>query len=81
MHPVLLEFGPFTVYTNGVLVAAGFLVGLWYAHTHAARTGLSPRKVWNLGVHGIIVALASSKLWLVASDLDFYLANPRKERA
>ena len=78
MHPVLLEFGPFTVYTYGVLVAVGFLVGLWYAHSHAARASLSPRKVWNLGIYGILVALAASKLWLIASDLDFYLANPRQ---
>jgi phosphatidylglycerol---prolipoprotein diacylglyceryl transferase len=78
MYPVLLEFGPFTAYTYGVLVAAGFLVGLWYAHSHAARAGLGPRKVWNLGVYGIIVALAASKLWLIASDLHFYLANPRE---
>jgi phosphatidylglycerol---prolipoprotein diacylglyceryl transferase len=78
MHPVLFELKPFTIYTYGVLVAAGFLVGLWYAHSHAARAGLSPRKIWNLGVYGIIVALAASKLWLVASDLNFYLANPRE---
>jgi phosphatidylglycerol---prolipoprotein diacylglyceryl transferase len=77
MHPVLFQFGPFTIYTYGVLVAAGFVVGLWYAYRQAPRAGLDPRKIWNLGIYGILVALAVSKLWLVFSNLDYYLAYPR----
>jgi phosphatidylglycerol---prolipoprotein diacylglyceryl transferase len=77
MHPVLFEFGPFTVYTYGVLVAAGFVVGLWYAYRQAPRAGLDSRKIWNLGIYGILVALAVSKLWLVFSNLDYYVAYPR----
>lgn len=77
MHPILFTLGPFTVYTYGVLVAAGFVAGLWYAHSQAARAGINPRKIWNLGVYGILVALAVSKLWLIFSDLHFYLAYPR----
>lgn len=77
MHPVLFSLGPFTVYTYGVLVAAGFVAGLWYAYWQAPRAGLDPRKVWNLGIYGILVALAVSKLWLVFSNLGYYLAYPR----
>ena len=29
MHPVLFQFGSVTIYTYGVLAAAGFLLGLW----------------------------------------------------
>ncbi|MDE3168518.1 MAG: prolipoprotein diacylglyceryl transferase, partial [Acidobacteriota bacterium] len=77
MNPVLLTFGPFTVYTYGVLVAAGFIAGLWYAHRQAPRAGLNPRKIWNLGIYGILVALAASKLWLVFSNFEYYFAYPR----
>lgn len=77
MHPVLFTFGPFTVYTYGVLVAGGFIAGLWYAHWQAPRAGLDPRKIWNLGIYGILVALAVSKLWLVFSNLEYYIAYPR----
>ncbi|MGA3295384.1 MAG: prolipoprotein diacylglyceryl transferase [Candidatus Acidiferrales bacterium] len=78
MHPVLFQLGPVTVYTYGVLAAAGFLLGLWWAYRQAPRAGLDPRKVWNLGVYGILVALVSSKLWLVFSAWDYYAANPRE---
>lgn len=77
MHPILFTSGPFTVYTYGVLVAAGFVAGLWYAYRQASRAGLEPRKVWNLGIYGILVALAVSKLWLIFSNWEYYLAYPR----
>ncbi len=77
MHPVLFQFGSFTVYTYGVLVAAGFVAGLWYAYWQAPRAGINPRKIWNLGIYGILVALATSKLWLIFSNLHYYLSYPR----
>ncbi|MDE3111148.1 MAG: prolipoprotein diacylglyceryl transferase, partial [Acidobacteriota bacterium] len=38
---------------------------------------LNPRKIWNLGIYGILVALAVSKLWLVFSNFEYYFAYPR----
>jgi phosphatidylglycerol:prolipoprotein diacylglycerol transferase len=76
MHPVLFQAGPVTIYTYGVLAAAGFLVGLWYAYRQAPRAGLDPNKVWNLGIYGILIALAASKVWLILSAWDYYAANP-----
>jgi len=76
MHPVLFQLGSIPIYTYGVLAAAGFLLGLFYARWQAPRAGLNPEKIWNLGVYGILVALISSKLWLLASEWDYYSANP-----
>ncbi len=78
MHPVLFQAGPFTIYTYGVLAAVGFLAGLWYAWRQAPRAGLDPERIWNLGIWGILIALGCSKLWLIASDWDYYFANPRE---
>ncbi|HEY6442369.1 MAG TPA: prolipoprotein diacylglyceryl transferase [Candidatus Acidoferrales bacterium] len=76
MHPVLLQIGSITIYTYGVLAAAGFLVGLWLAYRQAPRAGLNPHSVWNLGVYGILLALLMSKVWLIFSSWDYYLAHP-----
>ncbi|MGB0036418.1 MAG: prolipoprotein diacylglyceryl transferase [Candidatus Acidiferrales bacterium] len=78
MHPVLFQFGSFTIYTYGVLVAAGVLLGLWYARRQAPRTGLDPDRVWNLGIYAVLAALILAKVWLVFTALDYYLANPRE---
>lgn len=78
MHPILFEFGSFTIYTYGVLVATGVLLGLWYARHQAARAGIDPDKVWNLGIYMILSALVLAKLWLVASDWSYFAAHPRE---
>jgi phosphatidylglycerol---prolipoprotein diacylglyceryl transferase len=76
MHPVLFHIGSFTIYTYGVLVAAGFLLGLQWAYRKAPRAGLDPNKVWNLGIYGILVALLASKVWLILTAWDYFIANP-----
>ena len=37
MHPILFDFGSFTLYTYGVLLAAAYLLGLQFALMRAAR--------------------------------------------
>jgi phosphatidylglycerol---prolipoprotein diacylglyceryl transferase len=76
MHPVLFHLGSLPIYTYGVLVASGFLVGLWYGTRQAPKVGLSPEFIWNLGIYAILSGLVSSKLWLVVSEWDYYAANP-----
>jgi phosphatidylglycerol:prolipoprotein diacylglycerol transferase len=76
MYPILAQAGPITIYTYGVLVAVGVIFGLVYARRLAARAGLPPRKIWNLGIYMIFGALIVSKLWLVFSDWTYYAGNP-----
>ncbi len=78
MRPILFQIGSVTIYTYGVLAAVGFLAGLWYAYRRASRVGLDPNQVWNLGIYGILIALAASKVWLILSAWDYYYANPRE---
>lgn len=77
MHPILAQAGPITIYTYGILVTVGVILGLWYARRQAARAGLPAREIWNLGVYMIFGALIVSKLWLVLSDWSYFSANPR----
>jgi phosphatidylglycerol---prolipoprotein diacylglyceryl transferase len=76
MHPILFHVGPLTIYSYGVLVAAGVLIGLWYARRQAPHAGLNPDLVWNLGIYMILVALLLAKVWLVVASWDYYIAHP-----
>jgi phosphatidylglycerol:prolipoprotein diacylglycerol transferase len=76
VHPVLFELGPVTIYTYGVLVAAGALIWLWYARRQARRAGLDAHRVWDLGIYTVLAALVVAKLWLLLSDWKYYAANP-----
>jgi phosphatidylglycerol:prolipoprotein diacylglycerol transferase len=76
MHPRLLEIGPFTVYTYGLLLAVAFLLGLKLATTRARRRGLDPARVLDLGIFIIASAIVGAKLLLLLTDAPFYLAHP-----
>jgi phosphatidylglycerol---prolipoprotein diacylglyceryl transferase len=78
MHPLLFHLGPLPIYTYGVLVATGVLLGLWYARRQAPRAGLDPDRVWNLGIYMILVALILAKVWLVLTSWNYYVAHPRE---
>ncbi len=78
MYPVLLHIGRFTLYTYGLLVATGVLLGLWLARRQAPRAGLDPDRIWNLGVYMVLAALVGAKLWLVVADWDYFSAHPRE---
>src|ERR671926_1283670 len=78
MYPRLFEFGPVTLYTYGVLLAAAYLLGLKLAMTRAKARGLDANRVLDLGIYIIIAALVGAKLLLLITDFRTFSANPRE---
>src|SRR5437588_6088047 len=78
MYPRLLELGPITVYTYGVLLAAAYLFGLQLARARAKARGLDANRVLDLGIYIIISALIGAKLLLLVTDFDAFRSNPRE---
>jgi len=74
--PGLGEVGPFSFPTYGLLVAAGFVVGLYLLGKLAQRHGFDADKMTNLGVYVALAAIIGAKLFMILMDLDFYLRNP-----
>ena len=62
MHPILIRTPWLDIHTYGVLVAAGFLVGLAIAVRNAKREGLPPEAVADLGIWLIVSILRSGRL-------------------
>lgn len=77
MFPKLLELGPLTVYSYGVLLAAAYLGGLQFALIRAKQRGLDAARVMDLGIYIIVSALVGAKLLLVLVDFDHFVNNPR----
>src|SRR5215831_7653027 len=78
MHPILVGYGPITVYTYGVLLAAAYLFGLQLARVGAKTRGLDANRVLDLGIYIIISALLGAKLLLLVTDYRTFAANPRE---
>ncbi len=78
MFPRLLTLGGFTLHTYGLLVAAGFLAGIYTAQRFARKFGLNPDQIFNLAIYLALAAIAGSKLFLILQDWRFYLHDPRQ---
>lgn len=76
MYPKLFTIGSFSQHTYGVLVAAGFLAGLWLAVRLARREGLDGERVFNLAVYVALAAFVGAKLLLLVTDWGYYSLNP-----
>ncbi|MBI4367622.1 MAG: prolipoprotein diacylglyceryl transferase [Deltaproteobacteria bacterium] len=80
MHPVLFEiplFGGLRIYTYGVLVALGFLVGMWYVSREAKRLGQSPAEATDLVFYLIIAAILGSRLmYVIVEEWQAFLDRP-----
>ena len=76
MLPKLFSIGDFTLHSYGLLVATGFLLGLWLTARLARRSGLDAELVLNLGVYSALAGLGGAKLLMILFDLDYYARNP-----
>ena len=76
MHPVLVRFGPLTIHTYGVLVAAAFLLGLALAVKQAKREGIPQERIVDIGFYVLVGAIVGSRLFFVAVNADHYLKHP-----
>jgi phosphatidylglycerol:prolipoprotein diacylglycerol transferase len=76
MHPILVEFGTWPVYSYGVLLAAAYLAALQLAVVRGRRAGLNGAHIMDLGIYIIIAALVGAKLMLLVVDFDYFVSHP-----
>src|SRR5512139_3401440 len=78
MYPKILDLGPLTIHTYGLLLAAAFIAGIWITSRNAKREGISPDSIWNMGLVVIFSALVGAKILLLFSDYQYYSQNFRE---
>ncbi|HWQ91428.1 MAG TPA: prolipoprotein diacylglyceryl transferase, partial [Clostridia bacterium] len=65
MDPIAFQFGKLTVHWYGVMIALGFIAGLWTASRRAPRAGIHPERVFDLGPWLIGGAIVGARLLYV----------------
>ncbi|MCC7499459.1 MAG: prolipoprotein diacylglyceryl transferase [Bryobacterales bacterium] len=76
MFPKLITIGNFFIPTYGVLVALGFLAGLWMTNRLAKRSGVNAQRVTDLAIYCAIAGVIGAKLLLIALEFDEFRRNP-----
>jgi phosphatidylglycerol:prolipoprotein diacylglycerol transferase len=64
---IAFKLGPLTVHWYGILVAMGFIAGLWTAARRGKIYGIAPEKVYDLGPWLIVGALIGARTLYVIS--------------
>jgi phosphatidylglycerol---prolipoprotein diacylglyceryl transferase len=78
MYPKILDLGPVTIHSYGLLLAAAFIAGIWITSRNAGKQGINPDSVWNLGLFVIFAALVGAKVILLFSNFQYYSQNFRE---
>ncbi len=76
MFPKLIEIGGFFLPTYGLLVALGFLVGLYITVRLAKPAGLNPEAVTNLAIYCALAGILGAKLMMFVFDFDYFIQHP-----
>jgi phosphatidylglycerol:prolipoprotein diacylglycerol transferase len=77
VHPEFIHLGRLDIRTYGVLVAIGFMVGVWVAARRAPREGFKPEQITDLGVWLIASGMLGGKLFHVIFFWDEFIAGWR----
>lgn len=76
MQTVAFHIGSLAIHWYGVLVAAGFLAGLWTASRRGARRGIRPEQILDAGVWIIIGAVVGARALYAVSYWDRLMQSP-----
>jgi phosphatidylglycerol:prolipoprotein diacylglycerol transferase len=68
LFPKLISIGSFYLPTYGVMVALGFLAGLWVTVRLARRSGMNAELITNLGVYVALAGLLGAKILMLMFD-------------
>ena len=70
MHPVLFEVGGFAVTSYGLALVLSFAIGIAVASRRAARVGIEPDRIVDVGILILITSLVGSRLLWVLTHRD-----------
>jgi len=78
MHPVLFHIWKLHIYSYGLMIAIGILVGLFLARRQAMLEGINPDKIVDIAFYILLAALIGSRLLFVLTNFGEYAADPIK---
>ena len=76
MHPILIQIGPFTIYSYGFFIAAAILLALAVTIRRARAKGLDAKLGPDLGFYLILSAIVGSRLLYVLLQPQQFLSDP-----
>jgi phosphatidylglycerol---prolipoprotein diacylglyceryl transferase len=76
MHPIICTFGPFNLYSYGLMLALAVTISSLLACRRARVSAIDPDAVINLSFVMVVSGIIGARLFYVAANLQDYLQRP-----
>ncbi len=76
MLPILLELGPFKVYSYGLVLASAFAVSTYLAMRQARKESIDGNFIIDLAILLVFFGIAGARLLFVLQNLGYFAENP-----
>ncbi|MDL1894159.1 prolipoprotein diacylglyceryl transferase, partial [Sphingobacteriales bacterium CHB3] len=76
MIPILFEIGPVKVYSYGLMLGIGFLIGSYILSLEFKRKGINPNLASNITIIALIFGLAGAKLLYLIENWSSFMRAP-----
>jgi phosphatidylglycerol:prolipoprotein diacylglycerol transferase len=76
LHPILIDFGPFSLHTYGLAMAVAFGFGIWIAVKRADQFGVGGKYALDLSVLILIFSLVGARATYVVTHGDEFADHP-----
>jgi len=76
MFPHLLDFGPISIKTYGLMVALGFLTGIIWVSWQAERRGVGSEVVMDVALLSMFSSIIGARLLYVLVNWSYFVENP-----
>ncbi len=77
MHPTILEIGPVTLHSYGLMIALGFLAAIFMVQRDVKKMGLDPKFVSEMGFMALVLGIAGTRiLYIVMYPQEFSWSRP-----
>lgn len=76
MHPIILQIGPLTIYSYGLMMAIAFLTAAYLTGTELARKGYDRELASTMVFWAAIGGLAGARIFAIFEDWSGFVADP-----
>jgi len=76
MHPIICQFGPFYIYSYGLMFVLSFAVALTLARHQAKKENLNPEAISNFAFLVFVAGIIGARLFYVIENICYYLKKP-----
>ncbi len=76
MIPILFEIGPIKIYSYGLMLGIGFLLGSYILSREFKRKGIDPNLASNITIIALVFGIAGAKLLYLLENWSSFVKAP-----